>query len=112
MGIAEPEPLPPGFRLDRYEIQAELAPAIVGRRYRALDTHLKEVVAVTVLGPTLRNGEGLIRIRRAFRIARSKHPRDIHDYGESGGIPFVVGTYNQADDTAMDISPYLEAAQQ
>ena len=100
----EPDPLPSGYRFGRYVIQRELAPAGMGRVYRAFDTHLSEVVAVNVLSPSLRNPDGLVRFRMAFRAGFEKRRGHVHDYGEWEGIPFVVMAYDEVSGSALDPS--------
>jgi hypothetical protein len=100
----EPDPLPPGFRLDRYVIEGELTPAGMGRIYKAIDTTVNETVAINVLSPTLRDPEGLARFRMAFRRAFYNKRGQVHDYGEWHGIPFATVAYDQAAGRAVDVS--------
>jgi hypothetical protein len=104
MKEAEPDPLPPGYELGRYLIECELAPAGMGRAYRALDTVLKGVVAINVLAPALREPDGLMRFRMCFRKAFDRNRGRVHEYAEVQGIPFAVVAYDAERGMAVDVS--------
>lgn len=100
----EPDPLPEGYNLGRYVIDCELAPAGMGRVYRALDTNLKEVVAVNVLSPALRGEQGRSKFLLAFRRAFKKHRGLVRSYGLVKGIPFAVVACCDGEAAAVDVS--------
>lgn len=104
MQQSEPDPLPAGYALGRYVIECELAPAKMGRVYKARDSALKSVVAINVLSPALREADGLMRFRRCFRKAFYKNRGRVHEYGEVEGIPFAVVAYDEDRGAAIDVS--------
>jgi hypothetical protein len=99
----EPDPLPEGYNLGGFVIDRELPSAGMGRVYKAFDRNLKEVVAVNVLSPTLRDEENLARFRLAFRWAFKNHRALVYSYGEAEGIPFAVLAY-QDGASVIDVS--------
>ena len=104
MGAFEPEPLPSGYRLGRYVIEAEISQGGMGRIYRAFDTNFSEVVGLNVLSQSLRHPDGLTRFRMAFRRAFKNRRGQVNSYGEWDGIPYAVVTLDEASGTALDVS--------
>jgi hypothetical protein len=101
----EPDPLPPGYRIgDRYLIEGEIAPARMGRVYRATDSALHEIVAINVLSPQLRGTEERWKFTRAFRKAFDKNRGLVHELGEVDGIPFAVVAYIEGKGAAVDVA--------
>jgi len=100
----EPDPLPSGYELGRYVIECELAPARMGRVYKAQDPALKEVVAINVLAPALRDRDRLRQFRMSFRKAFYRNRGKVHEYGEAKGIPFAVVAYDEEQGAAVDVS--------
>ena len=99
-------PLPPGYCFSRYIIEVELTQHSLGRVYRAFDSNLKQVVALTVLSATLRNTEGQARFFTAFRRAFYANRGRVYDLGEWNGIHFAVTEYVDGVGAVVDISQY------
>jgi hypothetical protein len=85
-----PEPLPAGYRLDRFLIEAELQPFGSGRVYRAVDTALTESVAVVVMAGDPKDSLTWGRFVRRFQRERQLNPGKVLDYGEWLGVPYVT----------------------
>lgn len=98
-----PDPLPPGYRLDRYVIECEVSPRSRGRVYKALDTALGEVVAVTVLAEEFRNTSGKRVFRESFRQLFEEHEGRVFEYGEYLGVPYVVTPYTEGIGAVVDV---------
>jgi serine/threonine protein kinase len=97
------DPLPPGYHLGRFVIESELAPASLGRVYKARDTSLGQVIALNVLAVDLRNDEGKRRLRAGLRRARQKASPQAYEYGEWQGIPYVVVAYAEGLGAVVDV---------
>ena len=83
-----------GTRLGPYEITGSLGAGGMGEVYRARDTRLDRDVAIKVLpGRLADDPKALLRFEcEAKAVAALSHPNilAIHDFGEDGGIRFVV----------------------
>jgi hypothetical protein len=99
-----PDPLPVGYRLDRYIIECELPRAELGRVYKAFDTALNQVVAINVLAVELRNQEGRWRMWDALRRARGSPGSPAYDGGIAHGVPFVTVAYVLGVGAAIDVA--------
>ncbi|HEX9161183.1 MAG TPA: protein kinase [Thermoanaerobaculia bacterium] len=78
----------------RYRIEQVLGRGGMGVVYRAIDTHLDEVVAIKTLpGDVMhRSPEDLERFKREIRMARRITHRNVlrtYDYGEAQGVYFI-----------------------
>ena len=85
--------LPPGTRLEHYEILSPLGKGGMGEVYRARDTKLGREVAIKTLPAGLSGGEHLARFKREARAASAlNHPHicTIYDLCEHGDTPFIV----------------------
>ena len=85
---------PAGTRLGPYEILTPIGAGGMGEVYRARDLRLGREVAVKVLPDHLaRDPDSLARFEREARaVAALAHPNilDIHDFGNEGGIEYLV----------------------
>src|SRR5688572_7082152 len=86
--------VPPGTRIDRYEVERPLGSGGMGQIYLARDTKLERPVAVKLLSRTLVGDAHLVgRFRREARALLSlNHPHllTVFDVGEIGGTPYFV----------------------
>jgi hypothetical protein len=98
-----PDPLPAGYQLGPYLVEAELPAMRMGRVYRARDSRLKAVVAINVLGVDLRGDEGRFRFMRGAHKA-SAGGQQVHDFGEWLGVPYVVVGYREDVGALVDVS--------
>ncbi len=94
---AQPRELAIGSRLGPYEILALIGAGGMGVVYRARDERLERDVALKVLPAGLLADE---TVRRRFRkealaLAKLSHPNIavIHDFGEDGGVNYLVMEY-------------------
>jgi len=104
----ELDPLPPGFRLGEYLIEAELGEGPMGMVYRAHADALRETVAVYVLRRSQRSGEHRHRFWRWARDATLGQQEvalpcqgaslPIVEVALVNGIDFAVLTYTNRTD--------------
>ena len=108
MTDAVPDPLPPGYQLGTYLIQSELAPARMGRVYRAIQTTWNEVVAINVLSPAMRDRESRARffdcIRRAYDKGRDQERNPVLDICDLEGVTCVVVRYAEGSGAPLDVA--------
>ena len=107
-----------GQCLGRYRIVDLLGEGGMAKVYKAYDDRLERYVAIKVILSTFFGSEELFARfeREAKALAQLSHPNivNIHDYGEQGGMPYLVmeyvsgGTLQQKMGKAMH---YREAAQ-
>lgn len=64
-----PDPLPRGFRFNRYVVEAELGQGPMGTVYRACDAQMKRPIALYVLEPKRRTEVGSGRFLRWIQMA-------------------------------------------
>jgi len=79
-------------RIERFEVEGELARGGAGVVYRARDPRLGRPVAIKVLR-RLRDPRQLERFQREVRaLARVRHPNvvSVHSAGEQDGVPYLV----------------------
>src|SRR5262245_45784957 len=98
-----PDPLPAGFSLGRYVILEELAPAEMGRVYKARDAILGETVAINILAPSLRDDATRYKFMMRARMAAETRPDTVRALGMDRGVPYVVVTYLEGVGAAVDI---------
>jgi eukaryotic-like serine/threonine-protein kinase len=83
-----------GSKLGRYEIVRKIASGATGEVYCAIDSVLGRRIAIKVLSshPAITESSNITLEREAKAIAMLTHPNilNIHDFGISDGIPFVV----------------------
>jgi methyl-accepting chemotaxis protein len=82
----------------RYEILGGVGKGGMGIVYRARDRQLDEVVALKLLRPEtlVDDSTQLERFKTEIRLARKVTHRNVlrtHDFGESGGIPYISMEY-------------------
>ncbi len=86
-----------GRRLGQYAILEEIGHGGMANVYRAVQTSIGREVAVKVLPAAfLQDRTFLERFNREVKvIANLKHPRilPVHDFGEEGGLPYIVMAY-------------------
>ncbi|HLL77446.1 MAG TPA: protein kinase, partial [Pyrinomonadaceae bacterium] len=122
---------PAGRVLGQYRVEREIGRGGMGEIYLARDTRLDRPVALKLLPAFLTSDAG--RVRRFEREARAasslNHPNiiTVHEFGESGGLRFIVTEYvegrtlrelieagglglGQALDTAIQVASALAAA--
>lgn len=102
--MKEPDPLPPGFKIDRFLIEGAIGANVFGHYYKATDTQSNEVVALNVVAPRRRGSRDLRRFRMAFKQAYDTHHGRVHEYGEWEGIPFAVLAYSPDPKKVVDLS--------
>src|SRR6476619_4276503 len=95
-----PDPLPPGYVLQRYRIEAELRRGSSGRFYKAVDTGSQATVAINIPDPSLRTPEGQARFFFAVRKAAKSGDKRLLDLGVWEKVYYVTVTYD-GDDTAL-----------
>ncbi len=100
--VPEPDPLPVGYRLGRFQILEELAPALLGRVYRASDTRGGLTVAINVLTPTLRDQIGRFRFNMSARAA-AVFADGVLEVDEITDTPFAVVEYIEGVGPKVDI---------
>ncbi|MEV8510059.1 serine/threonine-protein kinase [Actinoplanes sp. NPDC051475] len=110
--------LQPGRRLgDRYRLDARIGAGGMGEVWRATDEVLGRVVAVKVMLPGVADDPGLARrfLTEAKAMAGVNHPAvtAIHDYGSSGGTPYLVMEFVDGESLAQLLGRHgrLTAAQ-
>ncbi len=81
MAGIEPDPMPEGYRVGRYVIEAELPSARMGRVYKAHDTIIGRTVAINVLAPALRTPSGIAKFLACARAGLERQFR-----GEASGV--------------------------
>ena len=101
--LALPDPLPKGYEIGAYVIDAELSPSMFGRMYRATDSKLRVEVAVNVLSIELRDDPGRGRFERAVAKA-SLAGRPVYEFGVWLGVPYVAVGYTTSDGALVDLS--------
>jgi len=83
-----------GKDLGRYHILERLGEGGMATVYKAYDTRLERHVALKVIRPDVGQGEEMLKRfeREAKALAQLTHPNIVHinDYGEQGGLPYVV----------------------
>ena len=107
-----PDLFPSGYKLGRYIIQSELAPARMGRVYKALDPLRDRPVAINVLAPDLGpNGQAIFLdcVRRACEKDRAGHGGDLGsaavlDLCQLEGVTAVVVAYVDGVGAALDVA--------
>ncbi len=86
-----------GYRLDKYEIHAEIGRGGMGAVYKGYDPLLDRYLAVKVLAPHLVWEKEFVQrfLREARSAARLKHPNivTIHDVGQQDGWYYFVMEY-------------------
>jgi len=123
--------LPPGTRLGRYEIRAQIGSGGMGEVYQAMDVELQRVLALKVLPPEFVYDPS--RMRRFIQEARAasglNHPNilTVYEINHQGTSPFIATEFidgltlrrrikagplpvMDAVETAIQISSALEAA--
>ena len=87
---------------DRYEIIEELGKGGMGKVYRALDTEVKEEVAVKLIKPEIVQDKATIeRFRNELKVARKVSHRNIcrmHDLGKAEEGYFITMEYVDGED--------------
>ena len=87
---------------DRYEIIEELGKGGMGKVYRALDTEVKEEVAVKLIKPEIAQDQVTIeRFRNELKVARKVSHRNIcrmHDLGKAEEGYFITMEYVDGED--------------
>ena len=87
-------PLPPGQRLNGYEILSLVGAGGMGEVYRARDTRLTREVALKILPPEMAgNAAAFARFEReAQAVAALSHPNilAVHDFGRTDAHSYVV----------------------
>jgi hypothetical protein len=87
-------PLPPGQRLNGYEILSLVGAGGMGEVYRARDTRLNREVALKILPPEMAgNAAAFARFEReAQAVAALSHPNilAVHDFGRTDAHSYVV----------------------
>ena len=106
-----------GKDLGRYHIIERLGEGGMATVYKAYDTRLERHVAVKIIRSDVGQGDEMLKRfeREAKALAQLTHPNIVHinDYGEQGGVPYVVmdflpgGTLKQKLGQPM---PFAEAA--
>jgi serine/threonine protein kinase/tetratricopeptide (TPR) repeat protein len=86
-----------GRSLGRYRLEATLGRGGMAEVYRATDTKLGRTVAVKVINPAHASDTQFLErfLREARLVASLEHPSilPIYDFGEEGGLPFLVMPY-------------------
>jgi eukaryotic-like serine/threonine-protein kinase len=89
--------LPPGTRLNRYEILSKLGEGGMGEMFLAEDTSLRRKIAIKVLPSESTTDERarMRLVREAQAAAALDHPNicAIHEVGESDGHTFICMQY-------------------
>ncbi len=105
------DPLPPGSHLGDYIIDGELAPARMGRVYRALDTKRNRTVAINVLAPALRTDSGrsefFHNVHAAALHADQVPGLSVLDFGEIDGVYVAVLEYVEGGSDTFDVTEVL-----
>src|SRR5262245_34258506 len=97
--------LSPGARLGPYEVAERVGIGGMGEVYRATDTRLDRIVALTVLQGDVSNDE--MRRQRFEREARTiaglNHPHicTLYDIGVANGVLFLVMEYLEGETLAQ-----------
>lgn len=99
------EPFPPGYRLRRWIIEAELAPLRMGRAYKARDPDTGLAVVINTLSAAL-GDVGAYRFARACERAAEQHVDGLHELGEHLGTLYVVVAYLEGIGAAVDVGDY------
>jgi eukaryotic-like serine/threonine-protein kinase len=93
-----------GKRLGSYEILSSIGAGGMGEVYRARDTHLDRIVAITVLPPHLACRAELRELfeREAKAISSLNHPHicPLYDIGHQSEIDFLVMQYLEGETLA------------
>jgi serine/threonine protein kinase len=100
--------LPPGSRIDRFEIKSLIASGGMGTLYLARDTspNTYRLVALKLLTASLDSQELRDRFGREARaLASLNHPNvvNIHECGEYRGSPYIVMEYVRGETLAENI---------
>jgi serine/threonine protein kinase len=79
--------LPPGSRIDAYEVTAKIGEGGMGEVYRARDSKLDRDVAIKILPDTLASDADRVArfTREAKTLAALNHPNIAHIYGVEDG---------------------------
>jgi uncharacterized protein YceK len=100
---AKAEPLPPGFRLGRWVIEAELPPPPMGRMYKARNARYNvSVAAINVLSWRSSDLERA-RFKECVARAEKKYGRGL-EFDEQGGMMYVVLDYVEGGGPALNIA--------
>ncbi|WP_027343754.1 serine/threonine-protein kinase [Hamadaea tsunoensis] len=109
----------PGLRLnDRFVLVERIGSGGMSEVWRAQDDVLGRPVAVKALSPATAADPALWQavLREARAVAQLSHPNvaQVHDYGETGDIPYLVLEYAPGEDLAARLKrgplPWREAA--
>jgi serine/threonine protein kinase len=100
--------LPPGSRIDAYEITAKIGEGGMGEVYRARDRKLDRDVAIKILPDTLASDADRVArfAREAKTLAALNHPNIAHIYGVEDGEgrtevrPYIVMELVEGEDLA------------
>src|SRR5579885_3240852 len=83
-----------GTSVGPYEIKKLLGVGGMGQVYRANDPRLEREVAIKVLSTALADEPGYLErfIREARAVAKLNHPHivPVYDFGEQGGLTYLV----------------------
>ena len=86
-----------GQSLDRYHVLEQLGEGGMAVVYKAFDTRLERNVAIKVITPSQEHSEQFLKRfeREARALAQLSHPNIIKvlDYGDVGGLPYLVMEY-------------------
>ena len=98
-----------GLRLgDRYRLEDRIGAGGMGEVWRAVDEVLGRIVAVKAMLPPVAGQADLARrfLLEAKAMARVSHPAvaSIHDFGHSGGVPFLVMEFIEGESLAQVVA--------
>lgn len=101
------EPLQPGFRLGKYEVQAHIATGGMASVYKAMDVELRRVVALKVLDPgRATRTESRERFKREARSAARlsyKHIVTLYEASEQDGFLYLAMEFIEGIDLEYHI---------
>ena len=107
-----------GKTLGRYHIVDQLGEGGMASVYRAFDTRLDRYVALKVIGTSMQDSANFLKRfeREAKALAQLSHSNivKVYDYGEEGGLPYLVMEYLPGGTLKQKMSglpmPYAQAA--